>query len=462
MKQLNKSQLFANKVILAPMVRANSLPFRLLCLNMGADLVYTEELIDYRLSECRRLENKALGTIDFVDNRGEVLFRTCLSEKDRVVLQLGSNNPERALKAAKLVCKDVLAIDFNFGCPKSFSLSGGMGAALLEKPDLIEALLTTCVEHLNIPVTCKMRILPNLDDTLKLVRLIESCGVSAIAIHGRTKEQRPNQENQNDTIRVISESIKIPVIANGHSNHIKNYQDLTEFKEITKASSIMIARAALKNPSIFKSSENGTMPAKSVINDFLKLAVKFDNSIANTKYLLPFIMAGTRYGVELVQEFHNAGDLRTICKIFGLEQWYSENKLTINKTDFYGENMEMPELTNLINETKRKLSSAGVDFIQGHIPYAPRVFGPLTPKAVLMNHVDRLACDKPEFDVFQVGKHSYYSIVRFLDKCFLNTTHSNSKKGSEHATALLICDNMNLIDLEDYKIRARGLNKNIG
>lgn len=355
MRGTKKSHLFTDKVVLAPMVRANTLPFRLLCLNMGADLVYTEELIDYRLSECRRLENKVLGTVDFVDVRGKVMFRTCPLEKDRIVLQLGSNNPERALKAAKLVCKDVLAVDFNFGCPKAFSLSGGMGAALLEKPDVIEALLTTCVENLSIPITCKMRVLPELDDTLRLVRLIESCGVSAIAVHGRTKEQRPNQENNIGTLRIISESAKIPVIANGHSNHIKSHQDIINFKKTTKASSVMIARAALKNPSIFDSTGDKTSPTELVINEFLKLAVKFDNSIANTKYLLPFMMAGSKYSREFVQEFHNTGHLEAICRIFGLEHWYNQNQLTVSRIDFYEENTETSELTELIKEAKQNL-----------------------------------------------------------------------------------------------------------
>lgn len=462
MKESRKSHLFTNKVILAPMVRANSLAFRLLCLNMGADLVYTEELIDYRLSACRRLENNALGTVDFVDDRGEVIFRTCPLEKNRLVLQLGSNHPGRALKAAKLVCRDVMAIDFNFGCPKSFSLSGGMGAALLEKPDEIEALLTTCVNNLTIPVTCKIRLLPQLDKTLKLVKLIESCGVSAIAVHGRTKEQRSHEENDNDAIRIISKNIRVPVIANGHSNHIKLYSDIVKFKELTKASSVMIARAALRNPSIFNSEVVESKPIDSVISEFIKLSVKYDNSIANTKYLLPLIMASGKYGGQFVHKFHTAGDLWTICKLFGLESWYSRNQLTISKTDFYAENILFPELAKWIDEMKQKLSLTGKELVQDNIPYSPKIFGPSTPKAVLMDHVNKLQCHKPEFDIFQIGKRSYYCVVNFQDRCYLNTTFSNNKKSSEHATALLICDNMNLIKLDDYKRRTRGLSRNIG
>jgi tRNA-dihydrouridine synthase 2 len=65
-------------------------------------------------------------------------------------------------------------IDLNCGCPKSFSLKGGMGAALLKKPDKIKHILTSLVQAVAIPITCKIRILPNLEDTLSLVKVRRS------------------------------------------------------------------------------------------------------------------------------------------------------------------------------------------------------------------------------------------------------------------------------------------------
>jgi tRNA-dihydrouridine synthase 2 len=81
--------------------------------------------------------------------------------------------------------RDIAAIDVNMGCPKSFSISGGMGAALLSKPDLIHDILTTLKRNLNIPVTCKIRLLKTHHDTVELARRIEKTGVAAIAVHGR-------------------------------------------------------------------------------------------------------------------------------------------------------------------------------------------------------------------------------------------------------------------------------------
>ena len=114
---------YRNKIILAPMVRIGTLPTRLLAIDYGADLVYSEETIDWRLLRCKRLENskfysdcfhtdfdsilifyvEILGTIDFIDDDHKVVFRTCDKEKTKVVLQLGTCDPNRALKAAQLV-----------------------------------------------------------------------------------------------------------------------------------------------------------------------------------------------------------------------------------------------------------------------------------------------------------------------------------------------------------------------
>lgn len=88
-----------------------------------------------------------------------------------------------------------------------------VGAALLSEPTKIESILKTLVSNLSIPVTCKIRVLPNLDDTLSLCKLIESCGVAAIGIHGRTRFERRQHPNRNHFIKEIASQLKIPVIA---------------------------------------------------------------------------------------------------------------------------------------------------------------------------------------------------------------------------------------------------------
>lgn len=99
-----------------------------------------------------------LGTIDFVDEAdGTIVFRTCAAERDKVVLQMGTCCAERALRVGRMVENDVAGIDINMGCPKEFSIKGGMGAALMTKPENAKDILRTLVKGLTIPVTCKVR-----------------------------------------------------------------------------------------------------------------------------------------------------------------------------------------------------------------------------------------------------------------------------------------------------------------
>ena len=112
---------YRGKLLLAPMVRVNSLAFRTLCGVYGADMLYSEEIVARSLVACRRTENAALGTVDFVapaDSR--VVFRT--RPKERVVLQLGTACAAEALQAAMCAASDVRAVDLNMGCPVKFSL----------------------------------------------------------------------------------------------------------------------------------------------------------------------------------------------------------------------------------------------------------------------------------------------------------------------------------------------------
>lgn len=105
------------------------------------------------------------------------------------------------------------AIDINMGCPKEFSLKGGMGAALLTKVDKAKEILSTLVQNTKIPITCKIRVFEGVEDTLNLVKELASTGISAIAVHGRTRIERPQHANRNNTIKAIAENLSIPVIA---------------------------------------------------------------------------------------------------------------------------------------------------------------------------------------------------------------------------------------------------------
>ncbi|XP_009365727.2 tRNA-dihydrouridine(20) synthase [NAD(P)+]-like isoform X5 [Pyrus x bretschneideri] len=249
---------YRNKLVLAPMVRVGTLPFRLLAAEYGADITYGEEIIDHKLVKCERRFNEKLGSVDFVERgTGSVVFRTCDAEKNRVVFQIGTSNAVRALKAAEIVCKDVTAVDINMGCPKSFSVSGGMGAALLTKPDLIH------------------------DDTVELARRIEKTGVTALAVHGRKVEDRPRDPAKWSEIADVVASLSIPVIANGD---VFEYEDFQRIKVATGTSSVMVARGALWNASIF--CPKGKLPWEDVKREYVRKSILWDNDIKSTKHTL--------------------------------------------------------------------------------------------------------------------------------------------------------------------------------
>ncbi|XP_068721915.1 tRNA-dihydrouridine(20) synthase [NAD(P)+]-like isoform X3 [Montipora capricornis] len=242
---------YQGKKILAPMVRVGTLPMRLLALKYGADIVYAEEIIDFKILKTTRLENKMLGTVDFILVDGTVVFRTCDAEKQKVVFQMGTADPERALKAAKMLENDVAGIDVNMGCPKDYSVKGGMGAALLTQPENVKKILTALVKGVSKPVTCKIRILPTIEETVAFAKLVESTGIVALAVHGREKHERPRDPVHIDVIREVAKAVSIPVIANGVSALVKTFDDIEKYRLETGCSSVMLARAAQWNPSIF-------------------------------------------------------------------------------------------------------------------------------------------------------------------------------------------------------------------
>lgn len=105
------------------------------------------------------------------------------------------------------------AIDINMGCPKEFSIKGGMGVALLSEPEKAKSILKNLIQNVKIPVTCKIRVFEDVDDTISLVKEFVSTGISAIGVHGRTRHERPQHANRNHVIKKIAETIDIPVIA---------------------------------------------------------------------------------------------------------------------------------------------------------------------------------------------------------------------------------------------------------
>jgi len=252
-------------------------------------MVYSEELVDRSIMKCQRSENERLGTVDFRHPDGKLIFSTVPHE--RVAFQLGTASATDALQAALVVAKDVRAIDINMGCPVKFSTQGGMGSALLTQPEKVHDILTTLVRNLEgKPVTCKIRLLETPQETLSLAKLIASCGVSALAVHARRRSDRPRFWSQWEQFRLLRDSLDpaLPLVLNGD---LFDPQDIPRAYELTGADSLMLARGAMWNPSLF-SREPDLRPQHEMLERYVCLARQMDNNLGNTKYVAQKMLEG--------------------------------------------------------------------------------------------------------------------------------------------------------------------------
>lgn len=429
---------YKGKVILAPMVRVGTLPMRLLALKYGADIVYAEEIIDFKILKTTRIENKLLGTVDFVLTDGTVVFRTCQAEKQNVVFQMGTADPERALKVAKLLENDVAGIDVNMGCPKDYSCKGGMGAALLSQPDNVHKILTTLVQGVSMPVTCKIRILPTIEETVGFAKMVEETGIVALAVHGREKHERSRDPVHINVIREVAKAVSIPVIANGVSLLVNTYKDIEKYRQETGCSSVMLARAAQWNPSIFR--KEGRLSASQVITEYIKLAIDFDNNFGNTKYCLQRLLHEDTTSSEALQLLH-AKEMRDICEIWNLTSYFDD---AVQRRKHKMETMKDDE-----NEKrKRKSSDSSSEITEIKVKYLRKMYaGGVTPKGILLEWSRRNRIKQPKYETIEREEDRWFkSVVLVGDKKYSSTEWEGSKKAAEQAAAIVCLQSLGVHD----------------
>ncbi|XP_067929611.1 tRNA-dihydrouridine(20) synthase [NAD(P)+]-like isoform X2 [Watersipora subatra] len=450
-------------VVLAPMVRIGTLPSRLLALRFGADIAYSEEMIDFRMLKTKRVENELLHTVDFVMEDGTVALQICPEERGKVVFQLGTSNSRRAVKVAKMVEKDVSGIDVNMGCPKTFSVSGGMGAALLKQPELAKEILSELVKHVNIPVTCKIRCLDTLEDTIAFAKMAESTGIAALALHGRNKEERPKHQCRYSYIKKVAQALTIPVIANGGSGEIKEHSDIEKFRLACGASSVMVARAAEWNVSIFR--KEGILSKDQLINEYIKVAIDYDNHWTNTKYCVQQILGSD------VQSDEGTQLLASKCP----EDIYS----VYNMMDYYNDVHARHEL---YRQTRREIEERGYDDIKGlkvkivrdeqsrvvsyesNLLYDRKVSeGNQTPKMYLYNYLRRtgeLFSSKPSFHMeTEEGGRRFRSTMEYGGIKYISNRWHKRKMWAEQAVSQIY---MQLNDIGDWTSEGKDLKPSAG
>ncbi len=225
-----------NNIFLAPMAGITDLPFRLMCKKYGAGLVYTE-----------MVSSKALF---YGDEKTKKLLLSEKKEKPLAVQIFGSD--VEAIKYSVKYLNDFAdIIDINMGCPAPKVVKNGDGSKLLLNLDLVKEIVEGAVSEAKVPITVKMRIGWDSEHivALEAAKIIEDAGASAIAVHGRTRSQFYSGTADWNIIKQIKGNANIPIIGNGD---IRTPQDAKRMLEQTNVDAIMIGRATLGNPWIFK------------------------------------------------------------------------------------------------------------------------------------------------------------------------------------------------------------------
>lgn len=253
-----------------------------------------------------RKVNPRAGTIEFSrrssngvknpafnpEQRESILYRIHPErERGKLIFQLGTANPETAVQAAKVVAADVAGIDVNSGCPKPFSTLGGMGAALLRTPDklvaILEALVKEVGEPFEIGISVKIRLLETAEQTETLVRRLVKTGITGLTIHCRTTPMRPRERAIREQLRMIADVCREAGVACVMNGDVADREQALELIREYGVDGAMIATAAEKNPSVFRSAaEGGKLGWKEVSQEYFKEAIKVENRWGNTKFLL--------------------------------------------------------------------------------------------------------------------------------------------------------------------------------
>ena len=228
-----------NTALLAPMAGVTDLPFRLICREMGAAIVYTEFV---SANGIIRENKKTLDMIEFISNERPI------------GVQIFGEDADTVGKSAKIIYDmfEPDIIDINYGCPVPKVTKKGAGSAALKNLDIMKDITSSVIRNVpNIPITVKMRSgwTSNTKVYIEAGQMLENIGVAAITLHPRTTSQKFEGKADWSQIKKLKESVSIPVIGNGD---VKNVGDYINMKNDTQCDAIMIGRGALGNPWIFQ------------------------------------------------------------------------------------------------------------------------------------------------------------------------------------------------------------------
>ena len=250
-------------LVLGPMAGVTDLPFRLLCREYGADLIYTEMV-------------SAKG-IWYNNKNTEALLQTALEERPAALQIFGEDPDIMAEIAGRLEGRPFDILDINMGCPVPKVVNNGEGSALMKNPERVGEIVSAVVKATGKPVTVKIR--KGFDEknvnAVLVAQIAEQSGAAAVAVHGRTREQFYSGSADWDIIRRVKEAVLIPVIGNGD---VKTPEDVRRMQEETGCDGVMIARGIQGNPWLFAQAReylaSGRIPPKPDIREIAAVILR--------------------------------------------------------------------------------------------------------------------------------------------------------------------------------------------
>lgn len=263
-----------NKVVLAPMAGISNSAFRTIAKEMGAGLIYAEMVSDKAISYGSEKTKGMLYMTDFERPISQQIFG---SDKESFVI------------AAKYIYENMKPdiIDINMGCPvPKVALKNQAGSALLKSPDKVYEIVKAVVDAIPIPVTVKIRSGWDFNsiNAVEIAKKIEEAGAKAICVHPRTRSQGYSGNADWNIIKLVKESVSIPVIGNGD---IKSCYDAKRMLDETNCDAVMIGRGCLGNPWLIKECvdylELGVEPRKITKEDKLNMIDKHFDYLLKTK-----------------------------------------------------------------------------------------------------------------------------------------------------------------------------------